>query len=182
MLDGEKRVVGVGVDLPLVLEELDAKDVGQVDDGRVLAGQSAETQGVGVGDVRGDCTGGQIQSESGREGGWMLTILDDLDATRGVARVLDNVGIGALLLEDGVGCGSRKQQGRGEGGDGETHRGRDRQSTDVRGDSGDKVRAEGRATKQRQSLDAPRGGGGLRCAGYMERDGEGRPEPMQNQG
>lgn len=58
MLDGEKRMVGVGVDLPLVLEELDAKDVGQVDDGRVLAGQSAETQGVGVGDVRGDCTGG----------------------------------------------------------------------------------------------------------------------------
>lgn len=98
----------------------------------------------------------------------MLTILDDLDATRGVARVLDNVGTGALLLEDGVGGGSGEQQGRGEGGDGETHRGRDRQSTDVRGDSGDKVRAEGRATKQRQNLDAPRGGG-LRWRG-MERD------------
>lgn len=49
----------MGVDLPLVLEELDAKDVGQVDDGRVLAGQGAQAQGIGVGDVRGDCPGGE---------------------------------------------------------------------------------------------------------------------------
>ena len=85
----------------------------------------------------------------------MLTILDDLDGARRVARVLDNVGIGALLLEGG--CGSREQQARGEGGERETHRGRDGQPTDVRG-LGDEVRAEGQPTKQSESLGAPRGG------------------------
>lgn len=69
VLDGEERVVRVGVDLPLVLEQLDAKDVGQVDDGRVPAGQGAQAQGIGVGDVRGDYGGVRSQFPVGERGG-----------------------------------------------------------------------------------------------------------------
>ena len=56
MLDGETRVVGVvGWDLQLILEQLDAKDVGQVDDGCIPAGQGTQAEGVWGRDVRGDC-------------------------------------------------------------------------------------------------------------------------------